>query len=137
MKEYSIQEGLEKILDLSKDVSNKPILIAVYGESNSGKSFFLHYFRSKVGKKGVEVGWANTTAKDSDYETIKYFDYFLIHSLPHEEPDSMTQKHIGKPVDINVYIYNPHLTHPIKDFNDDIWKKKMRQILPRKRSYGS
>ncbi|MDO8740615.1 MAG: hypothetical protein Q7J54_03535 [Candidatus Woesearchaeota archaeon] len=109
MKEFGIEKGLERILDLAKTKEQKPVLIAVCGYADSGKTFLCTRAREKFTDEKISM--SSSYDGKSNYRCASHYDYFFIHvpldKIEISEVSKHTQKHLGKPVDISVHIYNP------------------------------
>ncbi|MBU4257697.1 hypothetical protein KKC04_04790 [Patescibacteria group bacterium] len=115
MKVYNPDEGLERIMELSEKCNQRPVLIAVIGLPNSGKTFLRERAKEKFHKKNI--GGTSSYDHGYHYEFSSAYDYFFIHatcSNP-KEVSSFTQQSLGRDVNIAVYIYNPFVETPNVD----------------------
>ena len=108
-KQYTIDEALDLIEVKSLQIVVKPVLVAVYGSSNGGKTFFQSKARKKLSNTGI------TASHDTEqaYRYANHFDYLFIHAVASpQEVCEQTRKYLGRNTDINVFIYNPNLFSP-------------------------
>ena len=108
-KQYTIDEALDLIEVKSLQIVVKPVLVAVYGSSNGGKTFFQSKAREKLPNTGI------TASHDTEqaYRYANHFDYLFIHAVASpQEVCEQTRKYLGRDTDVNVFIYNPNLFSP-------------------------
>ncbi len=109
IKQYTIDEALDFIEAKSLQIGIKPVLVAVYGSSNGGKTFF----QSKAGEKLPNTGITASHDAEQAYRYAGHFDYLFIHAVASpQEVCEQTRRHLGRDTDINVFIYNPNLVSP-------------------------
>ena len=109
IKQYTIDEALDFIEAKSLQIVIKPVLVAVCGDPNSGKTFFQSKAREKLPHTGI------TASHDAEqaYRYADHFDYLFIRALADlQEVSEQTKKHLGRGTDINVFIYNPNFHSP-------------------------
>lgn len=118
MKKLNLEEGIEKSIDLLKNTKAKPILIAVYGWPNSGKSFFINKLGNYFESKGLRVYKGSAGPRESTFFTIKKSLGSLRHVLifhcgwernklfKDEDPNYLAEKISKRKIDLNVGIYN-------------------------------
>lgn len=116
---YNIQEGLEKVLELSKD-KTKPVIVSIHApRPNSGKTHFLKEAIRHLSQKGYAAFGCGDYRERGDYEKFRESDFFFVDTggptgaiMPEVDKriiSEYTQEHGGKGVDIQVFIFNPNL----------------------------
>ena len=122
--ELDFQKGLKKAAELAHAVKARPVLIAVYGQPYSGKSHFISKMLEQLSaKKLITVGY-HSTASEAAFESINMAqmkedktkpDCYLFHCGHVREkdnkkaPDFLSNKILGKKIDVSIAIYNPSM----------------------------
>ena len=104
-KQYTIDEALDYIASHSAE-RERPILVAVCGMPNSGKSFFQSRARERFPNTGITASHDTPHA----YKTVQSLDYLIIHAACVSSPNEVseqTRKYVGKGIDFSVYMYHP------------------------------
>lgn len=138
---------VEKIRDIekSRDISKEPILVGIYGQPNSGKSYLMNDLRNNFFKNIATCRGGASSERDFEYIRDNYvgsLHFFhcgweriiLPNGVPVSEdadPGHLAKKVLGRDVDFNVGIYGSNLYNRIcgeYDFvisNENSVKKKL------------
>lgn len=123
MKELTFQEGLEESKGVIESVEERPILVAIYGRPNSGKTYLIHKLRDYFKQKGLEAGAYGGAPRASDFEHIRDNPGWFMNSLilyhcgwdredlrmyDHEDPTILTKGVLNRNINLNIGMYNPN-----------------------------
>ena len=133
--EYEFEEGVRRAIDLLEAIESKPLLVAVYGERNAGKSTLISLLKKFFELKGLKVTGFSGNPSSSSFTKLnapKDVDMFLYHCLwdrelkfvQKEDPEVLAPKYFGKDLDLNIGIYNPKREKPIKGIYDLIIRNR-------------
>jgi hypothetical protein len=127
MSDLTLVEGSERVERLFERRKRRPVIIAVYGIPNSGKSFFIESAARKLMEKGISVDPRGGSPRARDFECIKdnpnkAFEVYLHHCgwlrspkppydlLPHEDPNVLCETILNRKVDLNIAVYNSRVS---------------------------
>jgi hypothetical protein len=103
--EMTFEDGLEHVVQKVLAVKTKPpVLIAVYGHPNSGKTYFLKQLANKI----PCLGWVDLHHLERGDERVgRPTNYLGLHLLPAEyfHTDRITHEKLGKPADVRVLLF--------------------------------
>ncbi len=115
VEELSLEQGIERIIELAKEVEEKPVLIGIYGLPNSGKSYLggqlsLALWREAMGTIGSRGSLYADSLRDGCTN-----DYLLLYMVPDEIrfAEKKVQAALNRGININVLIYNPRFQHGV------------------------
>lgn len=120
-KEYSLEVAVDKIISLIKDKKERPILVSVYGTGKSGKSYLIKKLQNEFEKLGMRFAGFSSNPDPAHFYRVEKWgnsgllpDVAVFHCSWHfitendaEDPNMLAKEILGKPVDLNVGIYNP------------------------------
>lgn len=131
VREMNMQQGVQEIVRLARDIEQRPILIAIYGFPNSGKSHLIDKLVEAFRAEGLSsIGYAST-ADITQYTYIRsrviIDDVVMFHSGWHRnaeinrgsmalglsvdsgegQPDILAHVVLGRTVDLSIGIHNP------------------------------
>ncbi len=134
MKMLTLEEGIRETVRRIKEVEDDgPLFIAVYGVGNSGKTFLIERLKKEFERIGLEPLGFSGTAGTSAFDTIKLNEslgscmtgqgkkpkrrVYIFHcpwtimlgKKDPYDPNHLTKKFLGKPVHLNIGIYNPDM----------------------------
>jgi hypothetical protein len=116
--ETTFEEGLEHVVQKVLAIKTKPpVLIAVYGHPNSGKTHFL----KQLSKQIPSFGWVDLHHLERGDERMERpTGYLGLHLLPIEyvHADRITQETLGKPTDVRVLLFtdtNPFFPYRVAE----------------------
>lgn len=127
-KEYDLKEGLEEAILKLKKIEERPLLAAVYGWPNSGKSYLIRGIGDYFEEEGFSTAQGSggptpiTFQLISEHPLCRGDILFLFHcawerndyvSL-HEDPNVLAERICGRKVHLNIGIYNPRFFPPIE-----------------------
>ena len=122
-KEFSLEEGAKEIVRRLKDVTERPILICIYGRGGSGKSHLIKELQQHFEKMGLKVIGYMSNPDPAHFEKKIFLenkgitiDVFMFHCswnfmTPQdpEDPNYLAQSILNRKINLNVGIYNPKL----------------------------
>lgn len=127
-EELSLEQGIQKSYNILITIIEKPIMTAVYGVGNSGKSYFIDQLADLFEKQGLKTYRGTGAPSFSIFEriinrpeTLKPVLIFhcgwpRLSQNPHyqkafadRDPNIMAQKIANKKVHLNIGIYNPKM----------------------------
>lgn len=123
----SLEEGLRETFRVIGLTEDDPVLIAVYGAIDSGKTYFIEKIKRKVEPLGLVVVGYGTAPTEHTFRRIKRmekninvylfhcawyrFDSELYEKLSgHEDPGILARKILDRDVTLEVLIHNPNHT---------------------------
>ncbi|MBW2999951.1 hypothetical protein KY339_04715 [Candidatus Woesearchaeota archaeon] len=129
--ELSLEQGIKETIRLLEQVEELPILAAVYGWVDTGKSILIdeaaHHFRSKGYKVAAYTGELHPNTDEALKHAIeqgKAWDMFLFHcgsardkAFKDENPDILA-KRIGKKIHLSIGINNPNFHNQLNEDYD-------------------
>ncbi len=136
VEELNLEQGINKIISLSKRVITKPIIIGIYGNVNNGKNYLKKKLYEEIWRRETpkrepdetnmdyfgkltdslrpisffDTVHPNTFLKISNSKYIFYEDPMFGSPFLYDPNDDAVIKVFGKKADIKVCIYNPKLT---------------------------
>jgi len=148
-RELNMEKGIRESIYLLNKVDEMPKLVAVYGQPNSGKSYFIDKLAKHLENQGLSVD-RNGGLDQSTFEAINDMPNTLCDVLAfhcgweredyklndgvfgHEDPNILARKFCGRNINMNVGIYNPDFYEYIEgDYNmvicnpDSVKKKRL------------
>lgn len=148
--EMSFDQAVNLFIERGREIKEKkePELVAVYGQPNSGKSFFTRKVMEGLIKEKILVGIIQTS--DSPENDLKQFNelkenhpdykspFIFFHEISLGGVDLFTLEQFGKFADLNLYIFDPKtenidpgMVKKAIEFTMEIWSKKFGKDLPR------
>lgn len=125
-KIVSMEEGIDTLVDFIGKLQKRPILIAVYGASDRGKSELMDRVKERLPEmKIVGYGGAPRAYVFEQMQDNPHFEVHLFHCkwgrpkdtimLAHVDPNFLARR-FGTSIDLNVGIYNPKMgSHGLHD----------------------
>ena len=145
--EFNFEQGREKILDVIRNSSNHPVLVAIYGLPNSGKSYLIDSVRQDFKLDGVSA--YTMSPKKDVFEIIKENkarEIQLFHcgwgreqdltGTWHEDPNMLSRGFLKRELDLNVGIYNPNMYKQMPGYDYDIIIANPDSQIKNADSYG-
>lgn len=145
----SFDQAVDLFVERGKKIKKEeaPELIAVYGNPNSGKTFFAKRVMKELFKGDVFVGVVQTSDDpESDLEQFQKkkkvfpnyeFPFIFFHEIYFGGVDLFTLEHFGRFADTNLYIFDPKAgdvdTENIKravESEREIWSKEFKKEAP-------
>jgi hypothetical protein len=126
VKILNLEDGIQEIFKAVDEIRERPILIAIYGWPNSGKSYLMKRIgRECFDKKGFSVVFYEGVPYGDifkDIQRVPRFDLYFFHCAwlrensdvyeeiyDHEDPNILSRRILGKNIHLNVVINNPNL----------------------------
>lgn len=132
----SFDQAVDLFVERGKEAKEKrvPELIAVYGQSYSGKTFFAKKVMTELFKEGALVGIVQTSDDpESDLEQFNNrknaypnyrFPFIFFHEISFGGVDFFTLEQFGKFADTSLYIFNPK----IENVDPEIIRRKIKSV---------
>ncbi|MBU2104551.1 MAG: hypothetical protein KKF67_02130 [Nanoarchaeota archaeon] len=125
--ELSLRKGTQRAIRKIKSIKEKPILVAIYGWPNSGKSYLIDRFARYFEERGLSVGRSTGGPHPSTFERLRDLgseslkEILLFHCgwerdnlqyngkliLKNEDPNYLVESIVRKNIHLNIGIYNP------------------------------
>ncbi|MFH1682367.1 MAG: hypothetical protein ABIA37_01085 [Candidatus Woesearchaeota archaeon] len=126
MDKLYFEEGLEEAIERIESIEERPILVAVYGWPDSGKSYLINKLGDCFAQRGLEVARSSGGPyKDTFYilrERAQYLRRLIFFHcawvkenkgerslFKNEDPNYLAESIAGKKIHLNIGIYNPFL----------------------------
>lgn len=122
-KTCRFKQGLEeaiKRIKSARQTKQKPILVAIYGKSDSGKSYFIESLKRHFTSKGLLVGGYSGAPSPSAFESIRIYpsmqnNLLLFHcawprsvaQFEINDPNILAERILNRKLNLNIGIYNP------------------------------
>ena len=121
-KILSLEEGVQEVITRIKAVEEKPILVAIYGWPNSGKSYLISQVGNYFKDNGLLMAKFSGAASPYTFERMSWpvrdEMLYLFHCAwerktyfpawtRDEDPDVLAERIAGKKVHLNTAIFNP------------------------------
>ncbi len=124
-KILTLEEGITQIVESIEKIVNRPILAAVYGYPDRGKSYLIDILTERLKQKELLViGYGSAPTAD-EFESIRRhvnWDAYIFHCAwnrsdfdfykevsGHEDPNILAKNILGREMDLNIAICNPNL----------------------------
>lgn len=136
---YQYQEGRDVILEKIAESNRRPFLIAVFGQSNSGKSYLIDDLAQRIEHVGGTVKRTHHLFENQGYELIANYpngpSVFLFHCAwdrwpnppAHElqyheikDPNLIVERLYARTIDLNVGIVSPHSRSRLSEDDYDL-----------------
>lgn len=141
-KELNLEDGIQEAIRAISNVDERPILVAVYGWPDSGKSYLISKLKEHFEAKGLSVTGAGGGPLPSTFERLRdYLDCFADLVLFHcgwnrtpkaiekilgdfserarEDPNILAERIANRKVNLNIGMYNPRF-YPKPDGEYDL-----------------
>lgn len=122
---YDFNNGVQAIIDAVDRIQETPILIAVYGAINNGKSYLISRLEEHYRARGrPAIGYGGAPC-DHTFDFIKshpeidlyifhcawfrHYNKMFVEVTSHEEPNSLAPKMLGRDIDFNIAVINPNM----------------------------
>ena len=129
--ELSLEQGIEETIKLLEQVDDLPVLAAVYGWIDTGKSVLIDKAANHFKSKGYTVAAYTGELHPNTHEALKYaieqgkaWDMFLFHcgsardkAPQHEDPNILAER-IGKKIHLSIGINNPNFHNQLNEDYD-------------------
>lgn len=120
-KTLNFEQGLEYVVDEIVKSNERPFVLTVIGQPNSGKSELRLQVKERLATLGI-YGWSGMQG-DSSERMGKYFvsnpQYVLIEDVTtYECSDRFSRELFARNPDLRVYMKRPEAGIPVNDFND-------------------
>ncbi|MBI2576203.1 hypothetical protein HYV84_03245 [Candidatus Woesearchaeota archaeon] len=124
--ELSLEEGVQESIRILEGVRERPILVAVYGWRDSGKSHIISRLADYFESKGMSAGRGEGGPSPSTFMTLRDTPQFLNQVLffhcgwekaewlsdnDHEDPNILAREIAKKRIHLNVGVYNPQFNN--------------------------
>lgn len=136
-EELSLDDGINQAIRVLEKVSERPLLVAVYGWPNSGKSYLIDRIADHFEGKGVEVYRGSGGPQASTFETLRDLpeavrELLLFHcgwnrltgrlerTRGYEDPNVLAERIAHRKIHLNIGIYNPRFDKEIEGDYDFI-----------------
>ncbi|HLC60123.1 MAG TPA: hypothetical protein VJJ52_01715 [Candidatus Nanoarchaeia archaeon] len=126
-RELTLEEGIEEAMRLIGQVSERPILVAVYGTPLSGIPILFNELTQRYKSLGLTVAGHPKIVYPSLFETVRDSpdalkdlqlmrgwlerpereEWTKIRELDHLDPNGLAEGIAGKKVHVNIAVYNP------------------------------
>ncbi len=136
-RNLDLEQGIKEAIELIKSVYEKPILAAVYGWPDSGKTYLIDRLSDYFEREGLKVSRGGGGPHDSTFETLRdcpecLSDILFFHcgwvrdnnnqcwldARAHEDPNILAETIAGRKVNLNIGIYNPlSYREPLGDYD--------------------
>jgi len=131
--ELDFHKGLTKAAEIAASVKKRPVLIAVFGYPDSGKSHFISNLLERLAAKGIVTVGYHSTAGTAAFDSIKTPksetqvkpDGFIFHCGHMREkdnkksPDFLANEVLGCGIDVSIVVYNPSM-HKVPEGEYDL-----------------
>ena len=126
MEQVNLQQGIQRAIQIIERVDERPIMVAVYGWPNSGKSFLINTLGDYFEPRGIETARYGCGPHRETFEEARdrprfLKDLLLFHCgwirnndspsyenfFGHEDPNSLAES-LGRKIHANIGIYNPN-----------------------------
>ncbi len=124
--EMNLEDGIEELIERigSKE---SPVLVAVYGWPNSGKSYLMSKIKERLEKEGWDIGYTSGAPSEETFNLIKEYSSmprkgaFMFHCgwerefvkgiliCSDQDPNVLASNILDRDLDLNIGIYNPRL----------------------------
>jgi len=125
---YDFKGGIRRIIKLTQSIDERPVFIAIWGQSHAGKTHLAYNLTKEFAKFGLhpsgctKINGSLRIPKNTDFCLLQCSGYReeyqegvsnIMSYYTSQDPISLV-KRAGKRVHINVYIYNPHFQRGIE-----------------------
>ena len=126
-KKLNFEDGLVEIVRTLEGVEERPVLVAIYGWPGVGKSYLIERIAEQFEARGLYAANQGGAPTPDTFENIKnrgitnWVDVYLFHCAwdkenegflmlsKSEDPNYLTNKILGKKLNLNIGIYNPRV----------------------------
>ena len=129
---FLFEKGKDKLIEVIEKIEIKPILVGVYGHSNSGKSYLIEEVGDYFKKENFTVGCFSGAPHKNIFEVIRdnpasVRSLLLFHcawerirfengrfASYYQDPECLSEEIVGRKLNLKVGIYNPNFNNGIK-----------------------
>ncbi len=142
----SLDEGVNEALKRIGTSTNRPVMVAIYGIPNSGKTFLIDKIAERLERGRITVSRFHVTPRRATFEEIKAAppgpsQVHLYHCgwsktesrylrPGDDDPNMLAMQVLGRKLDLNIGIYNPEFSAKEKSDYDFVICNPDSQIKP-------
>ncbi|HLF54640.1 MAG TPA: hypothetical protein VI612_02885 [Candidatus Nanoarchaeia archaeon] len=126
----SLDEGVKEALKRIGTSTNRPVMAAIYGLPNSGKTFLIDKIAEMLERSRITVSRFHVTARRATFEAVRAAppgpsQVHLYHCSWNktkskylrpgdDDPNMLAMQVLGRKLDLNIGIYNPSISGKVK-----------------------
>ncbi len=124
--ELDLEAGIREAIRCLESTERRPLLVALYGWPDSGKSYVMGRLKAYFIAQKMYVASAQGAPKRLQFEDMHRLpmDLYLFHcgwvrgnndarwleSRAHEDPNVLAREILGRTLDLNIGVYNPYFS---------------------------
>lgn len=143
---FGLEDGVKEAIKVIGVSTNRPVMVAIYGLPNSGKTFLIDKIAETLERNRITVSRFHVAVRRATFEAIKADPHWpsqvhLYHCSWNktesrylrpgdDDPNMMAMQVLGRKLDLNIGIFNPAISPKEKRDYDFVICNPDSQIKP-------